>query len=278
MASIINKIIKNWLTLFAAVILLAALFAALGAPLISKYDPASANLRERLKPPLIKGHLLGTDTLGRDLLQRVIHGTRVSIAVGVTSVLIAGFFGTMVGLISGFYGGWTDRIIMRFVDMQLSFPFVVLALTIAAILGPSFQNIIITLAVSSWVIYIRLVRGEVLAIKEQQFIQAAYTLGLPDWRTMVLHILPNVLSPVIVLASLEVGRMIIAEAAISFLGFGVQPPTPAWGSMLSEGRDYMMTAWWLTVFPGSAIVMTTLSVNIVGDKLRDKLDPKLRLL
>jgi peptide/nickel transport system permease protein len=250
---------------------------ALGAPLISPYSPTGGNLQERLKPPLSKGHLLGTDTLGRDLLSRIIYGARVSMAVGVTSVLIAGLFGTLLGLISGFYGGWIDRILMRFVDMQLSFPFVVLALTIAAILGPSFRNIIITLAVSSWVIYARLVRGEVLGIKEKQYIQAAFTVGLPNWRIIAIHIVPNVLSAVIVLASLEVGRMIIAEAAISFLGFGIQPPTAAWGSMLSEGQDYMMTSWWLAVFPGLAIVVTTLAANIVGDALRDRLDPKLRL-
>jgi len=274
---IIKRILENWYTLLAVSILLAIFFMALGAPLISPYSPIDGSLQERLKPPLSMGHLLGTDTLGRDLLSRIIYGARVSMAVGVTAVLIAGLFGTLLGLISGFYGGWIDRILMRFVDMQLSFPFVVLALTIAAILGPSFRNIIITLAVSSWVIYARLVRGEVLGIKEKQYIQAAFTIGLPDWRIIAIHILPNALSAVIVLSSLEVGRMIIAEAAISFLGFGIQPPTAAWGNMLSEGQDYMMTSWWLTVFPGLAIVITTLAVNIVGDTLRDKLDPKLRL-
>jgi peptide/nickel transport system permease protein len=278
MAKVVKKILRNWVTLFAIGILSAALFMALAASLISPYDPADGNLQERLLPPLTKGHLLGTDPLGRDLLSRVIYGARVSIAVGVTAVLIAGFFGTLMGLISGFYGGWTDRIIMRFVDMQLSFPFVILALTIAAILGPSFRNIIITLVVCGWVIYARLVRGEVLGIKEQQYVQAAFTVGLPNWRIIVMHILPNVLSSVIVLASLDVGLMIISEAAISFLGFGIQPPTPAWGNMLSEGRDYMTTAWWLTVFPGVAIVIIALSINIVGDSLRDKLDPKLRVL
>lgn len=277
MVEVFKKVLKNWYTLFAVGILFLILSMALGASLISPYSPTEGNLLERLQPPLTKGHLLGTDTLGRDFLSRIIYGARVSIAVGVTTVLIAGFFGTLLGLISGFYGGWIDRILMRFVDMQLSFPFVVLALTIAAILGPSFRNIIITLAVSSWVIYARLVRGEVLGIKEQQYVQAAFTIGLPNWRIIVMHILPNVLSAVIVLASLEVGRMIISEAAISFLGFGIQPPTPAWGNMLSEGQDYMTTSWWLTVFPGLAIVITTLVVNIVGDALRDKLDPKLRL-
>lgn len=277
MVKIVKEILKNWLAVLAVAILLATLIMALGAQWISPYDPTSGNLTDRLLRPLIKGHLLGTDPLGRDLLSRIIYGSRISIAVSVTAVLIAGSFGTLVGLLSGFYGGWTDRVIMRFVDMQLSFPFVVLALTIAAVLGPSLRNIIITLAISNWVIYARLVRGEVLGIKEQQYVQAAYTVGLPNWRIIGIHIFPNVVAPVIVLASLEVGRMIIAESAISFLGFGVQPPTAAWGNMLSEGRDYMTTAWWLTVFPGLAIVMTTLAVNIVGDRLRDKLDPKLRL-
>jgi len=197
-------------------------------------------------------------------------------AVGLTAAFLASSFGTLVGLISGFYGGWIDRIIMRFVDMQLSFPFEILALALPAILGPSFHKIIITLAKSCWVIYARLVRGEVLGIKEQQYVQAAYTLGLPNWRIIVVNILPNDLSPVIVVTSLELGRIIIAEAAISFLGFGIQPPTAAWGNTLSEGRVYMTTAWWLTVAPGLAIVMTALAVNIVGDRIRDKLDPKLR--
>jgi peptide/nickel transport system permease protein len=215
--------------------------------------------------------------MGRDLLTRVIYGARVSIIVSLAAVFLAGSFGIVAGMVSGFYGGWPDRIIMRIVDVQLSFPFVILALTIAAVLGPSLRNIIITLAVSNWVIYARLVRGEVLAIKEKQFVHAAFTLGLPSRRIMATHIFPNVVAPVIVLASLEIGRMIITEAAISFLGFGIQPPTAAWGNILSEGRDYMTTAWWLTVFPGLAIVVTTLAINIVGDATRDRLDPKLRL-
>ena len=269
--------IRNWLFILSVGILGAIVFMALAADLISPWDPAIGELRDRLLPPLSEGHLFGTDPMGRDLLTRVIYGARISLAVSLAAVFLAGLFGTFVGLISGFYGGWPDRIIMRFVDMQLSFPFVILALTIAAILGPSLQNIIITLAVSNWVIYARLVRGEVLGIKEKQYVQAAFTVGLPNWRIMLTNIFPNVVAPVIVLASLEVGRMIIAEAAISFLGFGIQPPTAAWGNILSEGRDYMTTAWWLTVFPGLAIVITTLCVNVVGDMLRDKLDPKLRL-
>ncbi len=277
MVKVFRKISKNLFTFLGVGILVTMFLMALMAPLISPYNPAQGDLRERLRPPLTEGHPLGTDTLGRDLLSRIIYGARVSMAVGLTVVVIAGSLGTLIGLISGFYGGWTDRIIMRFVDMQLSFPFVILALTVAGILGPSFKNIIITLIVSSWVIYARLVRGEVLGIKEQQYVQAAFTVGLPNWRIIVMHILPNVLSAVIVLASLEVGRMIISEAAISFLGFGVQPPIAAWGNMLTEGRVYMTTAWWLTVFPGLAIVITTVAVNILGDRLRDKLDPKLRI-
>jgi peptide/nickel transport system permease protein len=272
-----KTIIGNWLIILSVGVLTAFVFMALLAPLISPYDPAVGELRDRLLPPLSKEHVLGTDPMGRDLLTRVIYGARISMVVSLASVLLAGLFGTLVGLISGFYGGWTDSVIMRFVDVQLSFPFVILALTIAAILGPSLQNIIITLVVSNWVIYARLVRGEVLGIKEKQYVQAAFTVGLPNWRIMLTNIFPNVMAPVIVLASLEIGRMIIAEAAISFLGFGIQPPTAAWGNILSEGRDYMSTAWWLTVFPGLAIVITTLCVNVVGDMLRDKLDPRLKL-
>ena len=277
MTNFAGKILKNWLVSVSMGILLAIAFMAMTAPLVSPHDPYETNLSNRLLPPLSKGHLFGTDPMGRDLLSRVIYGTRISMLVSLTAVFVAGLFGTFVGLLSGFYGGWPDRIVMRFVDVQLSFPFVILALTIAAILGPSLKNIIITLAVSNWVLYARLVRGEVLGIKQKQFIQAAFTIGLPNWRIIATNIFPNVAAPVIVLASLEVGRMIIAEAAISFLGFGIQPPTAAWGNILAEGRDYMTTAWWLTVFPGLAIVITTLTVNQLGDWLREKLDPKLRV-
>lgn len=269
--------LDNGLTLIASGVLAAIVFMAVAAPWISPYDPTVGELGERLLPPLTKGHFFGTDQMGRDLLTRVIYGARVSIIVSLAAVFLAGSFGITAGMVSGFYGGWPDRIIMRIVDVQLSFPFVILALTIAAVLGPSLQNIIITLAVSNWVIYARLVRGEVLGIKEKQFVQAAFTLGLPSRRIMATHILPNIVAPVIVLASLEIGRMIITEAAISFLGFGIQPPTAAWGNILSEGSDYMTTAWWLTVFPGLAIVVTTLAINVVGDATRDRLDPKLRL-
>ena len=278
MTNFVGKILKNWLVIVSMGILLAIAFMAMAAPLVSPHDPYETNLSNRLLPPLSKGHLFGTDPMGRDLLSRVIYGTRISILISLTAVFIAGLFGTFVGLLSGFYGGWPDRIVMRFVDVQLSFPFVILALTIAAILGPSLKNIIITLAVSNWVLYARLVRGEVLGIKQKQFIQAAFTIGLPNWRIIATNIFPNVAAPVIVLASLEVGRMIITEAAISFLGFGIQPPTAAWGNILADGRDYMTTAWWLAVFPGLAIVITTLTVNQLGDWLREKLDPKLRLL
>lgn len=277
MTSFAGKILKNWLVIVSMGILSTIVFMAIAAPLVSPHDPYDTNLSNRLLPPMSKGHLFGTDPMGRDLLSRVIYGTRISILVSLTAVFIAGLFGTFVGLLSGFYGGWPDRIVMRFVDVQLSFPFVILALTIAAILGPSLKNIIITLAVSNWVLYARLVRGEVLGIKQKQFIQAAFTIGLRNWRIIATNIFPNVAAPVIVLASLEVGRMIITEAAISFLGFGIQPPTAAWGNILAEGRDYMTTAWWLTVFPGLAIVITTLTVNQLGDWLREKLDPKLRL-
>ena len=276
MAFIFDILKKHAVIVIATLVLLTALISALAAPLIAPFDPYKTNLSKRLLPPLSEEYILGTDQMGRDVLSRLIYGARISLIVSLSSVVFAGIVGTFIGLLSGFYGGWADRIIMRLVDVQLSFPFVILALTIAAILGPSLRNIIITLAISNWVLYARLVRGEVLVIKEKQFVQAAYTLGLSDPRIIWGAILPNVLAPVIVLSSLEVGRMIITEAAISFLGFGVQPPMAAWGNILNEGRDYMTTAWWLTVFPGLAIVIATLSVNSIGDWLRDMLDPKLK--
>jgi peptide/nickel transport system permease protein len=267
---------RHWVGVLALSILLGIALLTAFAPYVAPHDPHAGVLRNRLLPPGSEGHLLGTDSLGRDVLSRIIYGGRVSFAVAFLTVLIAGTIGTAVGLVAGYFGGWFDRILMRFIDVQLSFPFIVLALTIAAILGASLQNIIITLIISSWVLYARLVRGEVLKLKEKVYIEASLGLGSSPLRIMWRHLLPNLVSIVIIMASLEVGRIIIAEAAISFLGFGVQPPTPAWGNMLSDGKDYIFGAWWLTAFPGAAISITTLAVNIVGDWLRDILDPHAR--
>ena len=259
--------------LLASLVLIGVVVLAAFAPWISPYDPNEMNLRHRLRPPLTEGHLLGTDHLGRDLLSRLMYGARVSAVVGVSSVLLAGAIGTSLGAIAGYYGGLVDRILGRIVDVQLAFPFLVLAITIAAVLGPSLSNVVVTLAVSSWPVYARVVRAETLALRQKLFVEAAIASGAPGPSIIARHILPNLLPSLLVLASLELGRVIVAEASVSFLGYGVPPPSPAWGRMLEEGRPYMTTAWWLTVFPGLCIMLTTLAANLFGDWVRDRLDP-----
>jgi peptide/nickel transport system permease protein len=260
----------------AALFLVLEVGLALTAPLIAAHDPLRGDLEQRLLPPGTDGHWLGTDALGRDVVARLLHGARVSLIVGVVAVGLAGSIGVLIGLGIGYRGGWLDAVVTRIVDVQLSFPFLALALAIAAVLGASLRGVIITLAVSSWVLYARLVRGEVLAVKEMDFVQAARGLGSPAWRTMLRHVLPNVVGPAIALGSLEAGRLIVAESALSFLGYGIQPPVPAWGNMLAEGKDYMAKAWWLTVWPGLAVGLTGLATNLLGDWLTDVLDPRRR--
>jgi peptide/nickel transport system permease protein len=271
-----KKVIKHGFGLLGAIVILALILASILAPVISPHSPDDAELGRRLLAPGSPGYLLGTDQMGRDLLSRIIYGARVSLLVGFGAAVLSATIGTVVGIISGYYRGWLDRVLMRLIDVQLSFPFILLALTIAAILGPSLRNILITLVISSWVSFARLVRGEILSLREKPYVEAAQALGMTDLRIMLRHLLPNVLPPVLVVASLEVGRLILTEAAISFLGFGVQPGTPAWGSILSDGRDYMTTSWWLTIFPGLALTITAISANLVGDWLRDIYDPRLR--
>ena len=260
----------------------AALFLALeaclavGAPLLTGYDPLRGDLEQRLLAPGAIGHLLGTDQLGRDLVARMLYGARVSLVVGVVAVAVAGTVGVVAGLVMAYRGGWLDSIGSRLVDVQLSFPFMALALSIAAVLGASLTGIVATLAISSWVLYARLVRGETLAMKHQEFVEAARTLGAPWWRILARHVLPNVVGPAIALGSLEAGRLIVAESSLSFLGYGIQPPIPAWGNMLAEGKDYMARAWWLTVLPGLAISITCLSTTLLGDWLTEVLDPRQR--
>lgn len=272
----LRRLVKSPTGMVGVMVVLAVILSAIFAPLIAPHDPFNPNFPNRLRPPGTPGHLLGTDQQGRDMLSRIIYGARISLIVGFATVALAGLLGTILGLVSGYYGGWIDAVIMRLADVQLSFPFILLALTINALLGLGLRNIIITLVITGWVIYARLVRGEVLALKEQEFIEGARALGLSDGLIIVKHLLPNVFTPVIVLTSLQVAQVIVAEAAISFLGFGVQPPTPAWGNMLSDGRNYLMNAWWLATFPGVALAITALGVNLMGDWLRDTLDPKLR--
>jgi len=260
----------------AGLYLLAEVVVAVGAPVFTSANPLTGNLEHRLLPPGSPGYLLGTDQLGRDVLARMLYGARVSLVVGVVAVAIAGSFGVLVGLIIGYRGGWLDKIVSQLVDAQLSFPFMALALSIAAVLGAGLGGIVVTLAISSWVLYARLVRGESLVMRQQEFVEAAYALGVPARRILLRHVLPNVLGPAIALASLEAGRLIVAESSLSFLGYGIQPPIPAWGNMLAEGKDYMARAWWLTVLPGLAVSLTCLSTTILGDWLTELFDPRRR--
>ncbi|MFB9948495.1 ABC transporter permease [Rhizobium puerariae] len=251
---------------------------ALFGPLLGLASPTANNLMARLAPPSFdttKGlHLFGTDQLGRDILSRTIHGARVTLMIGATAVLLGGAIGIVIGLVAGYYGRWVDAALMRIVDVQLSIPLSLLALLVVGTIGPSLQNLIFVLALTSWVQYARVVRGQVLVVREREYIQSAHAIGLGDVRIIFQHILPNVLSAALVIATIELARVIILEAALSFLGLGVQPPSPSWGRMLAEGRSYMSSAPWIAIFPGAAIFITALSVNLTGDWLRDLLDPK----
>jgi peptide/nickel transport system permease protein len=254
-----------------------ALGAAVAAPWIAPHDPIASDFAAGLKPPGTPGHPLGTDQLGRDLLSRVLYGARIALFIGLCTVLVTAVVGGLLGLVAGFFGGVPGAAVMRLADVQLSFPFILLALTINAIVGLGLRNIILSLSAAGWVVYARVVRGEVLSVKQREFVQAATALGTGRARLLFRHVLPNVAPSIVVVASLQFSQFIVAEAAISFLGFGVQPPTPAWGSMLSESRDFLYVAWWLAAFPGAALALTALGVNLVGDWLRDLLDPKLRV-
>jgi peptide/nickel transport system permease protein len=222
-------------------------------------------------------HPLGTDHLGRDILARIIYGSRIALVVGLAAVLISGVLGMIIGLAAGYFGGRLDDFLMRLADVQLAFPFILLAIAVIGVLGPSLRNIIIVIGVSSWVVYARVVRGEVLSIREREFVHAAVALGSRPWRVLLTHVLPNTFTPWLVVATLDMARVIVIESALSFLGLGVQPPTPTWGGMLADGRVYLSTAWWLATFPGLAILVTVLGINLFGDGLRDTLDPRLKV-
>ncbi len=259
-------------------IALIAIFANLLAP----YDPEVGSLAQRFKPPAWQtggsmAHLLGTDHVGRDVLSRLIFGARVSMVVGFTAVIVAGTIGTVLGIISGYLGGWVDMLIMRLTDAWLALPALTFAIFLAAIVGPSMWNIVIILGAVYWTRYARVIRGEVLSLKEREFVRLAIVAGCSKWTIMRRHILPNVLNSAIVLGTLMLGVVIVTEAALSFLGVGVPPPKPAWGLMLSDGKKGLMVGyWWLTVLPGCCIMLMVLSANLLGDWLRVKLDPQLR--
>src|SRR5574337_1290099 len=267
----------RFLAVGAGIVLL-AIACALLAPWLAPHDPFLQAVSARLIPPVWDAggtwtYPLGTDPLGRDLLSRIIYGARVSISAGALAVLVAMTLGVLLGLLAGYYGGAADTVISNLVNIMLAFPFLLLALAAIAVVGPSFGNMIVVLGATGWPIYTRVVRAETLKYREREFVQAARALGLGSWRIIRAHVLPNLLNTIIVMASLEVARMIILESFLSFLGLGIQPPTPSWGAMLGEGRVYMLTHWWLAAFPGLAIFVTTLGINLFGDGLRDVLDP-----
>ncbi|HEX2988978.1 MAG TPA: ABC transporter permease [Chloroflexota bacterium] len=260
-----------------AVILLLVVAVAVAAPWIAPYDPAKVNLIDRLKPPLSPGHLLGTDSLGQDVLSRLIYGARVSTLVGFLAVAIAGTLGVTLGLLSGYYGGWLDDIIMRIAEIQLAFPTIILYVAVMAVLGPGLMKVIAVIGVVGWVQYGRMERGMVLSVRQQEYVEAARALGARDRVLLIRHILPNTLGPMMVVASFGLATTIITEASLSFLGLGVPPSVPSWGSMLADGRDYLRSGWWVATFPGIAITLTVLAINLLGDWLRDELDPLLKV-
>jgi peptide/nickel transport system permease protein len=267
---------RHGLGALGATLALAAVLGAGLAPVLAPHDPLKGDFAASLRPPGTPGHPWGTDQLGRDLLSRVIYGARIALFIGLCTVAATALVGGLLGLIAGYFGGWPGSILMRLADVQLSFPFILLALTINAIVGLGLRNLVLSLSAAGWVVYARVVRGEVLTVKQRDYVQAASALGSGRLRVLFRHVLPNVAPSIIIVASLQFSQFIVAEAAISFLGFGVQPPTPAWGSMLSESRDFLYVAWWLAAFPGAALALTALGINLVGDWLRDLLDPRFR--
>ena len=267
---------------FAGIVLIATLlFMAFAAPLLAPHDPTAQDLRARLSPPawMEKGsmdHLLGTDHLGRDILSRVIYGSRVSLMVGASVVLLAGTFGVLMGLLAGYMGGRVDSFVMRWIDTQVAFPGLLLILIILSVIGPSMFTVIVVLSVNGWMVYGRMTRGAVLAVRQTEYVEAAEIVGCHSWRVIFKHILPNLTSPLLTLAILEFARIVLAEAALSFLGLGIQPPATSWGLDVANGKNYIFRAWWLVTMPGIAISITVLAVNLLASWMRVLSDPQER--
>jgi len=266
---------RNKLALFGLICMVFFVVCAIFAALIAPYDPYLMEPENRLSPPS-PDHWMGTDHFGRDIMSRIIYGTQISLKVGVISVSIALFFGMLMGVTAGFYGRWIDTLLSRIMDIMFSFPEVLLALVIMAVLGTSLTNVMIAIGIVYTPIFARIARGAVLAIKDSLYIEAARSIGVNNIKIIQRHILPNILAPIIVQITLSLAFAILAEAALSFLGLGVEPDTPSWGIMLNEGKSWMEFAWWVAVFPGLAITSAVLSLNILGDGLRDAFDPRLK--
>ena len=260
---------------------MALVLMALFAPSLAPQDPLAGSLSARLKPPVwVQGgstaHMLGTDLLGRDVLSRLLHGARISLVVCAIVIAIAGGIGSTLGILAGYLGGWVDTLIMRLVDLTLSLPVILLALLLGVLFGPSFSNVVIVISLVLWSQFARMARGETLRVKQSEFIDLARSAGCSSASIMWRHVLPNVAGSLVVLATLQVGIVIVLEASLSFLGVGIPPPAPSWGAMIAEGQSYVASAWWLSIFPGLAIMVTVLLVNLMGDSLTDFLNPMLR--
>lgn len=275
----LRTLLRNRLAVVALAVLAVLLVAAVFAPLLAPDDPNAQDLLMRLKPPAWQhggsgAHLLGTDQLGRDMLSRVVYGTRVSLLVGAGAALLAGVIGTVVGLAAGYFGGWPDRVLMRLADVQLAFPSILLALAIVGFFGSGLWYVILVLGITGWVSYARVVRSEVMSLRSRDFVTEARAIGVTDVAIMRRHLLPNVMAPLATIGTLHIAAAIVAEASLSYLGLGVPKETVTWGSMLADGQLYLGTSWWVAVFPGIALMLTSLAVNITGDALRDVADPK----
>lgn len=271
---------RNGFAFFFLIVLGLLVLVALSAHLIAPHDPYTGNVLDNLMPPMSPAmdgpnYILGTDASGRDVLSVILYGARISLTVGIVTVIISGVFGATLGVIAGYFQGVVDEVIMRLVDVQLAFPFILLALIIMFVLGPGLFNVIAVLIITTWPLYARVARAEALRLRRSEYVLAARTMGASNARIILRHIVPNALTPLIVVASAAVPQMIVFEAALSFLGVGMPPSTPSWGGMLSAGRNYLSEAWWVATFPGVAIMLTVLSINILGDWLRDRLDTSL---
>jgi peptide/nickel transport system permease protein len=273
-AEITSRLLRHRGAVAGLIVIAILLLVALFAPLIAPYNPIQVS-RDTLQPPSAR-HLMGTDNIGRDILSRVIYGTRVSLRMGIVAVAISAIFGTFIGVVAGTYGKVVDNVLMRLIDALMAFPGILLALTIAAVLGPGLTNAMIAVGIASIPTFARLVRSSVLQVKQMPYVEAARSIGCADTQLIRKHILPNVLTPVLVLGTLGIASAILVGASLSFLGLGAQPPTAEWGAMLSQGRQFMRTAWWIMAFPGLAITITVMAANLVGDGLRDALDPRLK--
>jgi peptide/nickel transport system permease protein len=278
----LGELLRHPTAVLGGVVIIAYVLAALFAPYLTAHDPTRGDLNVRLLPPAWQEggeriFLLGTDAQGRDLLARIIYGARISLWVGILAVSISVLIGATLGCITGYFRGWIDQAVSRFADLLLAFPFLIFAIGVMAFLGPGFVNLIAALCFKGWVEFFRLVRGEMLSEKTKEYVEAAKVMGLSSFAIIVSEIIPNIFHSVLVLGTLRMGFMIIMEASLSFLGLGIQPPTPAWGSMVADGRDYLMIAWWVSTLPGMAILILVLSINLFGEGLRDILDPRLRI-